>query len=266
MSELALYKIKTINRQGVSTSRVIPVTPASKEPTFGKLAIFSAERRDHMEYRASLLADVNYLIKSGLRSQQDIAPEILSGVPALDTATLEVLIDAFSGDDGGVRLLEFLEYSSDCSVTKKREIAKFWHFFWNMKVQFAEAILDRIRAETFPVFAYEDFTEMSKQEIESFILVLRFYVHAFYQLTATDLYFDGGLLERHTTYRSRELTLSSIPALTPEFVGLLTEYPDWSKQEEIIQFTVQRDMTTFDADPIRSFLSSPSQALREGVL
>lgn len=265
MSETALYRIKTVDRQGNESTLVFPVTPAPKEPSFGALATFSAERRDHMKYRASLIDDVKSIVKTGLRQpHQELDPEIIASIPGFDTATLEVLINEFSDEDGAPRLLEFLDYSANSSSIEKREIAAYFRYFRDMNYQFAEAILDRIRFETFPLFAYEDLTEMPKHETKLLGLTLGFYLHAFYRFVDPNAFDLTGSGSGTRTLRKR--ALNTVPALTKDFIEVLTEHPDWSRQEQIIDFAVERGLTTFDADPIRSFLTAPAQSLRDGVL
>lgn len=260
-----VYRVP-VTELNCTTTMTIHVTPAPKEPVFGKFSFFNAERRIHIKKRKSLIAQLDMMVTAGYQQSNSHpsieAATLMLGLEGYDTLTLETLVEEFDREAGPAELIVFLADVQHCTDRTKRELAVFNRQLRGINVKMAEAVLDRLRLEVTPLFAYEDFSQMSENERETFKRVVSFYRAAFEHWVP----FQGKYVSDRSwnTATQRQRALQPIPALTPKAVILIAECPD--KHDDIIQYVSERRLTVIDAEALKDYLTSPSPAVSNGLL
>ena len=259
------YRVPVIELNG-TTTMVIRVTPAPAEPVFGKFSIFDTERRAHIKKRKTLLAQIDLLITAGYQQPHTAtgieAATLMLGLDDYDTTTLIILVEEFDREAGPAELIVFLADARHCTERTKRELAVFRQQLHGVNIKMAEAILDRLRLEAHPLFAYEDFSQMTENECEIFKTVVSFYRSAFEHWVPSHGKYVSD--QSWITATQRQQALQPIPALTPKAVILIAENPD--KHDDIIQYVSERKLTVIDAEALNGYLTSPSSAISNGFL
>lgn len=270
MTERMQYAVNTVNHNGAEEIITIPVVAHTVDPTFGgikQLRRFNSEYKAFMAERTVLFHDVATLAHAGANRKRrgtlsfDRAVEYFRGY---DNATLKVLRDSYNRETGPEELMELLDDTGSCTFGDKqpllRNLAAYRHHFRGIHPHMAEAMLDELRLNAHPLFAYSDLSEMEGEEREQFEVALAFFRKAHDAMVSQKV---KDITDTAWVYRTnRKQALKAIPPITPDVVALLMEQV---KQEDLISYISTRKLGAIDPDAVRDYLGSMSP-VRNGVL
>jgi hypothetical protein len=264
------YGVRTVNRNGAEETITIPVVAHTVDPTFGKskfLRRFNREYKAYVAERTVLFRDVATLVHTGANRKRrgDLSFErAVAYLRGYDNATLKVLHDSYNRETGPEELMELLSDIGSCMFEDKqpliRNLAAYQHHFRGIHPHMAEAMLDEMRLNAHPLFAYSDLSEMEGNEREQFEVALAFFRKAHDQMVSQKI---KDLTETAWVFRTnRKQALKAIPPITQDVVELLMEQV---KQEDLLAYVSNRNLSVIDPDAVRTYLGSMAP-VRNGVL
>lgn len=262
------HRIDDVDREGNEITVYLDVKPAFR---IEKLGRFHPARRKNERLYEERVGKLSNIVKSkNLRSSE--AAAALEAIRQYDFFTISALlrntrlIEKDRRQDHLLAQMGHYLKSGELTEINVREIAEYKHQFPNRSCLYIKIILDRIRMETFPIFAYEDLSFMPTKKRKLFGNILSIYMHFFEEgfdpITMVEIDKDGAV-----THVGRLRALNCVPAFTPEFAKLIEDkIDDMETLNLIVQILLYRPMLTLDVQLIQKLLDSPAPALNDGIL
>jgi hypothetical protein len=226
--------------------------------------------RAYKAEREQALSEVTALIELGFQKPHTNNIGLKSTVEMIkgySLTTYQVLLTEFTGPDAPKEIIQFISQNfgnvtygwgqTPPSDVFFRESVVFGRQFPHVRAQMLRLLLDDLRT-SYPAFAYEDLTELRREDAEAFMSALSFTVAVF--SAQSKLHPDWKQLEDKNwrDYSNfKEAQLYS-PRFTPDFIALLIERPE--RHDEIFKYLwlAAPELLEIDTNKVISYLDAPA--------